>query len=68
MGARLMNIARTLLTNRRGAVVLIPVIVLVGELFGVPIAESALNGAYDKAVAGAMSLLAAWSLFSPKAG
>jgi hypothetical protein len=55
-----------LLTNRRGAIVLIPVIVLVGDLLGVPIAEEALNSSYDKGVAGVTSLIAAWSLFQPR--
>ena len=61
-----MDILARLFTNRRGAIVLIPVIVLIGDLIGIPISDAMLNDGYDKAMVGIMSLLSAWSLFQPK--
>lgn len=62
-----MDALKTLVTNRRGWVALVPVIVAVSALLGIEIPEDQLLGFGDQVDKLVMSALALWSLYLPKA-
>ena len=61
-----MSLFRTLLTNRRGWVLLVPFVASGAAMIGLDLPEDALMGLGDKVTEAIMAALAVWSLLRPK--
>ena len=63
---RISEAVKTIFTNRRGWVVLVPAISAGAAVFGIAVPEEALLGFGENVTTAVMSGLALWSLFSPR--
>lgn len=61
-----MNALKTIVTNRRGWTLLVPLLAYVAQQAGVPLTEDLLNSTSEQVLAGGTALFGLWSLFFPR--